>query len=138
MKSYEQQIGWRGSTARVWRCGGYNVLRSGLLRHIVSVYLGGNTEPAIPPIVVFLSNRNPRGHQMKCFVCGANAEKIATTIDAASILCPVCGEYDVSSSAIVTGQMEKLEPGQRRDALLQAKRSAQPGTRPMIDIYLLA
>jgi hypothetical protein len=75
---------------------------------------------------------------MKCFVCGANAEKIATTIDAASILCPVCGEYDVSSSAIVTGQMEKLEPGQRRDALLQAKRSAQPGTRPMIDIYLLA
>jgi hypothetical protein len=75
---------------------------------------------------------------MKCFVCGANAEKIATTIDAVSVVCSVCGEYDVSSSAIATGQMEKLEPGQRRDALVQAKRSAQPGTRPMINTYLLA
>jgi hypothetical protein len=65
---------------------------------------------------------------MKCFVCGANAERIGTTIDAVSIVCPVCGEYDVSSSAIATGQMEKLEPEQRRDALAQVKRSAQPGT----------
>jgi hypothetical protein len=75
---------------------------------------------------------------MKCFVCGAKAQKSATTIDAVSILCPVCGEYDVSSSAIATGQMEELEPEQRRDALVQAKRSAQPGTRPMINTYLLA
>lgn len=75
---------------------------------------------------------------MECFVCGANAEKIATTIEAVSIVCPVCGEYDVSSSAIAAGQMEKLEPEQRRDALVEAKRSAQPGTRPMIDTYLLA
>jgi hypothetical protein len=75
---------------------------------------------------------------MKCFVCGANAERIAATIDAMSIVCPACGEYDVSSSAIATGQMEKLEPEQRRDALVQAKRSAQPDTRPMINTYLLA
>ena len=75
---------------------------------------------------------------MKCFVCGAKAQKIAATIDAMGIVCPVCGEYDVSSSAIVTGQMEKLEPEQRRDALVQAKRSAQPGTRPIINTYLLA
>jgi predicted RNA-binding Zn-ribbon protein involved in translation (DUF1610 family) len=101
--------------------------------------MGCNKEPAVPPIVLFLSSRNQQsGHQMKCFVCGANAEKIATTVDAVSIVCPVCGEYDVSSSAIATGQMEKLEPQQRRDALLQAKRSAQPGTRPMINTYLLA
>jgi hypothetical protein len=65
-------------------------------------------------------------------------KKIATTIDAVSIVCPTCGEYDVSSSAIATGQMEKLEPEQRLDALVQAKRSAQPGTRPMINTYLLA
>jgi predicted RNA-binding Zn-ribbon protein involved in translation (DUF1610 family) len=89
------------------------------------------------PTAVF-SNCSQRGHQMKCFVCGANAEKIATTIDAVSIVCPVCGEYDVSGSAIATGQMEKLEPEQRRDALVQAKRSVQPGTRPMINTYLLA
>jgi hypothetical protein len=72
------------------------------------------------------------------FVCGTNAEKIATTIDAVSIVCPVCGEYDVSSSAIATGQMEKLELEQRRDALVQAKRSAPSGTRPLINTYSLA
>jgi predicted RNA-binding Zn-ribbon protein involved in translation (DUF1610 family) len=44
---------------------------------------------------------------MKCYVCGANAEKIATAVDAVSIVCPVCGEYDVSSSAIATGQNGK-------------------------------
>jgi hypothetical protein len=87
---------------------------------------------------LFFMKSQPAGHQMKCFVCGANAEKIATTIDAVSIACTVCGEYDVSSSAIATGQMEKLEPEQRRDALVQAKRSAQPGTRPIINTYLLA
>jgi predicted RNA-binding Zn-ribbon protein involved in translation (DUF1610 family) len=87
---------------------------------------------------LFFIESQPTEHQMKCFVCGANAEKIATTIDAVSIVCPVCGEYDVSSSAIAAGQMDKLEPEQRRDALVQAKRSAQPGTRPMIDTYLLA
>jgi predicted RNA-binding Zn-ribbon protein involved in translation (DUF1610 family) len=75
---------------------------------------------------------------MNCLVCGAKAEQIAATIDGVSIVCPVCGEYDVSSSAISTGQMEKLDPEQRRDALEQAKRSAQPGARPMITTYLLA
>jgi hypothetical protein len=75
---------------------------------------------------------------MNCLVCGAKAEEIAVTIDVVSIFCPVCGEYDVSSSAIATGQMEKLEPEQRRDALDEAKRSAQPGARPMIATYLLA
>ena len=75
---------------------------------------------------------------MKCLVCGAQAEQIAATVDGVSVLCPVCGEYDVSSSAIATGQMEKLEPEQRRDALNQARRSAQPGARPMITTYLLA
>jgi predicted RNA-binding Zn-ribbon protein involved in translation (DUF1610 family) len=94
-------------------------------------------EPRHPPFVVFIKPQ-PRSQQMKCFICGANAERIATTIDAVSVVCPRCGEYDVSSSAIATGQMAKLEPDQRRDALLQAKRSAQPGTRPVINTYLLA
>jgi hypothetical protein len=40
--------------------------------------------------------------------------------------------------AIGTGQMETLKPEQRRDALEQAKRSAQPGDRPMITTHLLA
>ena len=75
---------------------------------------------------------------MNCLVCGAKAEQIAATVDSVSILCPMCGEYDVSSEAIATGQMENLDLEQRRDALNQAKRSAQPGARPMITTYLLA
>ena len=75
---------------------------------------------------------------MKCLVCGAGAEQIAATIDVVSILCPACGEYDVSSSTIATGQMKELSAEQRREASDQAKRSAQPGTRPMITTYLLA
>jgi len=75
---------------------------------------------------------------MNCLVCGDNAELIDVTIDAVSFACPRCGEYAVSSSAIATGQVEELEPEQRRDALDQAKRSAQPGARPVITTYLLA
>jgi hypothetical protein len=75
---------------------------------------------------------------MNCLVCGAKAEQTAATIDGVSIRCPVCGEYDVSSSAIATEQWQRLAPEERRDALDQAKRSAQPGARPMITTYLLA
>jgi hypothetical protein len=74
---------------------------------------------------------------MNCLVCGAKAELIDVTIHGVSIACPTCGEYDVSGSAIATGQVERLEPEQRREALDQAKRSAQPGTRPMITTQLL-
>ena len=72
---------------------------------------------------------------MNCLVCGAKADLIDVAIDGVSIACPRCGEYAVSSSAIT---FEKLEPEQRRDALARAKRSAQPGSRPMITTYLLA
>jgi ribosome-binding protein aMBF1 (putative translation factor) len=72
---------------------------------------------------------------MNCLVCGAKADLIDVAIDGVSIACPRCGEYAVSSSAIT---FEKLEPEQRRDALARAKRSAQPGARPMITTYLLA
>jgi hypothetical protein len=75
---------------------------------------------------------------MNCSICGADAEKLATTIDSVSFACPRCGEYDVSSSVIATGQWDKLKPEQRRDALDEAKRSAPPGARPIISTYLLA
>jgi hypothetical protein len=75
---------------------------------------------------------------MNCPICGANAEQIPTGIDDVSISCPTCGEYDISSSVITTGQLQRLEPDERRDALDQAKRSAPTGTRPMITTYLLA
>jgi len=75
---------------------------------------------------------------MNCLVCGAKAELIDVTIDGVSIACPRCGEYDVSGLTIGTGQMERLKPEQRRDVLEQAKRSAQPGDRPMITTDLLA
>jgi hypothetical protein len=75
---------------------------------------------------------------MNCLVCGAKAELVDVTLDGVSIACPKCGEYDVSSLAIATGQMDSLEPEQRRDALNEAKRSAQPGARPVIITHLLA
>jgi hypothetical protein len=75
---------------------------------------------------------------MNCPICGASAEQIPTTIDGMSIVCPKCGEYDVSSSVIATGQWQRLEPEERGDALNKAKRSALPGVRPMITSYLLA
>jgi hypothetical protein len=65
---------------------------------------------------------------MDCPICAANAEQIQipTTIDDVSIVCPTCGEYDVASAVVATGQLQKLGPEQRRDALDQAKRSAEP------------
>jgi hypothetical protein len=75
---------------------------------------------------------------MDCPVCTANAEQIATAIDGMGIICPTCGEYDVASAVVATGQLKKLGPEQRRDALDQAKRSAHPGARPMITDYLLS
>jgi hypothetical protein len=75
---------------------------------------------------------------MNCPVCGATAERIPTTIDGMSIVCPTCGEYDVERTVVATGWLKRLEPEQRRDVLDQAKRSSQPGTRPVITLYLLA
>src|SRR5258707_12520524 len=75
---------------------------------------------------------------MDCLICGANAEQIPTTIDDVSIVCPTCGEYDVASAVVATGQLQKLEPDQRGDVLDKARRSAQPAARPVITPYLLA
>jgi hypothetical protein len=73
---------------------------------------------------------------MNCPICGANAEQVSATIHSVSIRCPVCGEYDVSGS-VVAKQLQTLEPEQRRDVLDKAKRSAEPGARPVITTYLL-
>jgi predicted RNA-binding Zn-ribbon protein involved in translation (DUF1610 family) len=75
---------------------------------------------------------------MSCPVCGANAEQITSTIDGVSIVCPMCGEYDISSSVLTTEQWQRLEPEERCDVLDEAKRSAQPGARPMITTNLIA
>jgi hypothetical protein len=75
---------------------------------------------------------------MNCPICGASAEQIPTTNNGVIIVCRMCGEYDVSSSVIATGQWQRLEPEERRNALNMAKRSARPGARPMIRTYLLA
>jgi hypothetical protein len=46
---------------------------------------------------------------MDCPICGAIAERIATTIGGVSIGCPMCGEFDVASSVIASGQLQGLE-----------------------------
>jgi hypothetical protein len=75
---------------------------------------------------------------MNCPVCGANAEQIMSTSDGVSVVCSICGEYDVASSVVATEQLQRLEPDRRDDVLNRAKRLAQPGARPMITTNLLA
>jgi predicted RNA-binding Zn-ribbon protein involved in translation (DUF1610 family) len=74
---------------------------------------------------------------MNCPICNANAQKIRTTIDGMTIVCPMCGEYDVSGS-VVARQLRTLEPKERGEVLNKARRSAEPGARPVITNYLLA
>jgi recombinational DNA repair protein (RecF pathway) len=75
---------------------------------------------------------------MNCLVCGASAQQISTTIDGMGIVCPACGEYDVSSSVLATEQLQRLEPDERSNALSKAKRLALQGARPIITTHLLA
>jgi hypothetical protein len=58
-------------------------------------------------------------------------------MESMSINCSTCGEYDIAGSVLATGQLERLDAEERRGALELAKRSAQPGDRPMITTYLL-
>jgi hypothetical protein len=74
---------------------------------------------------------------INCPVCGADAEHLAATGDRVSINCSTCGEYDIAESVLATEQLKRLDPDERRGALDMARRSAQPGTRPMITTYLL-
>jgi|SRR6267154_4053463 predicted RNA-binding Zn-ribbon protein involved in translation (DUF1610 family) len=85
-----------------------------------------------------LTLRNQRSQDMDCPICGAIAERIRTTIDGVSIFCPMCGEFDVASSVMATGQLQRLELEQRGDVLDKARRSAEPGVRAVITPYLLA
>jgi hypothetical protein len=75
---------------------------------------------------------------MDCPVCTANAEQIATTIDGMGIICPTCGEYDISSSVLATEDWQRLYPDERCNVLDDAKRLGQPGVRPTITNDLLA
>ena len=75
---------------------------------------------------------------MDCPICGVIAERIATTIEGVSIACPMCGQFDIASSVIASGQLQGLALEVRADVLGRARRSAEPGARPMITPYLLA
>jgi len=74
---------------------------------------------------------------MDCPVCTANAEQIATTIDGMGIICPTCGEYDVSSSVLGPEDWQRLDPDERCDVLNDAGRSGS-ARRPPYDHKRLA
>jgi hypothetical protein len=57
-------------------------------------------------------------------------------MDGVGVICPACGAYDISGAVIATGQLEKLGSERRREVSDKAKRSAQPGARPLITSYL--
>jgi hypothetical protein len=75
---------------------------------------------------------------MKCLVCGADAERTPDGIGGTGIVCPVCGTYDIENAVIAAGQLRELVPEERSEILEKAKRSAQPGTRPLIRPFLLS
>ncbi len=72
---------------------------------------------------------------MSCPVCGTAICSESTTIDGITIVCPTCGEYDISYTVLASEQWQRLEPVERCDVLLEAKRSAQPGDCPVIATY---
>jgi len=75
---------------------------------------------------------------MNCPVCGADAQQILTSIGVTSVICPMCGEYDISNSVIASGQLRGLTLEERGAVLDKARHSALPGDHPMITPYLLA
>jgi predicted RNA-binding Zn-ribbon protein involved in translation (DUF1610 family) len=81
---------------------------------------------------------NQRRQDMDCPICGTIAERVAATSDSVGVACPMCGEFDIASSVIATGQLRRLALQERADVLWRAQRSAEPGARPMITPYLLA
>jgi hypothetical protein len=72
---------------------------------------------------------------MSCPVCGTVICSASTTIDGITIICPTCGEYDISNTVLASERWQRLEPEERCDVLLEAKRSAQPGDCPVIATY---
>jgi len=75
---------------------------------------------------------------MDCPICGAIAEQIWTTIAGVTIICPMCGEFDVASSVMATGQLQKLEPDQRGDVLTKRGVRRSRALALVITPYLLA
>jgi hypothetical protein len=72
---------------------------------------------------------------MNCPVCGADANDVTATADNTSVVCAACGEYEISSSVLAGEQWLSLEAKERRDLLDDARRSAEPGMRPVIANY---
>jgi hypothetical protein len=97
--------------------------------------LSAKRNSLMPPVVDPHKSQLRRQH-MYCPICGGHAEEIPSAINGISILCPTCGEYDVSTAVIVAEQLQRLEPEQRRAILHKAKRW-QLGKRPMITMHLL-
>ena len=65
------------------------------------------------------------GHAMVCPLCGASAEFIEpASVDAKSIRCLECGDYDISGCTWELGILPLLQADQRRKALANAKRHA--------------
>jgi uncharacterized Zn finger protein len=75
---------------------------------------------------------------MECPICGAIAERIAKTVEGMTIACPTCGEFEIASSVIASGQLQSLALEQRAEVLGRAQRCAQTGARPAITPYALA
>ena len=67
---------------------------------------------------------------MHCPICGGTADTDPTLGDSTTVHCPSCGEYEIVGTAIAI--LAYRTPSERALALDNAKRSAEPGKRPVI------
>ena len=76
---------------------------------------------------------------MDCPVCGASSAQWIEppAIDAKSVRCFECGDFDVSGNTWDLGLLPSLTAGDRRKALANAKRFASGGRRPIINSYTI-
>jgi hypothetical protein len=74
---------------------------------------------------------------MTCPICSANTEQITSAISAVNVVCPMCGEYEISSAVLATEQWQRLGLEERVDVLNKAKALAHPGAPPAITPSLI-
>lgn len=74
---------------------------------------------------------------MDCPICGAIAAHISTALHYVGFTCPLCGDFNVATSVLASGQLQTLPIERRGEVLGMARRAAAPRERPMITSYML-
>jgi len=72
---------------------------------------------------------------MNCPICGKQADALPRLVDAEGFRCASCGDYEISGTVLRLDSWKNLGPGQRLQALANAKMQAKPGKLPIVTSY---